>query len=53
MTASKHTQHYGLSQYEETGLTATQLDAPTSDDYNSVRVDMPARSIESEEPHHE
>lgn len=89
MTASKHTRHYGLSQYEEadrptyagdydgdmskvdaaiyaaslsggaavttnaTDLTATQLDAPISDDYNNVRVDMPARSIESEEPHHE
>lgn len=36
-----------------TGLTATQLDEPISDDYNSVRVDMPARSSESEEPHHE
>lgn len=24
-----------------------------SDDYNSIRADMPARSIESEEPHHE
>lgn len=36
-----------------TGLTAMQLDAPISDDYNNVRVDTPTRSIESEEPHHE
>lgn len=36
-----------------TGLTAMQLDTQYSDDYNIVRTEMPTRSIESEEPHHE
>lgn len=36
-----------------TGLTAMQLDAQYSDDYNIVRVGMPARSTESEESSHE
>lgn len=36
-----------------TGLTAMQLDTQYSDDYNIVRTGMPARSIESEDFHHE
>lgn len=36
-----------------TGLSATQLDALSSDDYNIVRVGTPTYSIESEESHHE
>lgn len=38
---------------DSTGLTATQLDAQYSDDYNIVRVGTPIHSIESEEPSHE
>lgn len=36
-----------------TGLTAVQLDAQYSDDYNIVRVGTPIYSTESEEPSHE
>ena len=36
-----------------TGLTATQLDAQYSDNYNIVRVGAPTRSTESEESSHE
>lgn len=36
-----------------TGLTAAQLDTRHSDDYDIDRVGTPARSNESEEPHHE
>ena len=36
-----------------TGLSAEQLDTQYSDDYNIVRTEMPTRSIESEESHHE
>lgn len=35
------------------GLTARQLDCRYSDEYNIVRVETPARSKESKEPHHE
>lgn len=38
---------------DSTSLTAVQLDAQYSDDYNIVRVGTPIRSIESEEPSHE
>lgn len=38
---------------DDTGLTAAQLDAQYSDDYNVVRAGTPTRSIESEEPSHE
>lgn len=36
-----------------TGLSATQLDAQYSDDYNIVRTGKSTNSIESEESHHE
>lgn len=36
-----------------TVLTAAELDARRSGDYDGVRVGMPARSMESEESHHE
>lgn len=36
-----------------TGLTATQLDAQYSDNYNIVRVGTPTRNVESEETSHE
>lgn len=36
-----------------TGSTAVQLDTRHSDDYDIVRAGTPARSNESEEPHHE
>lgn len=35
------------------GLSAAQLDTQYSDGYNIVRTEMPTRSIESEESHHE
>ena len=38
---------------DATGLTATQLDAQYSDDYNIVRVGTPIHGTESEEPSHE
>lgn len=38
---------------DATGLTATQLDAQYSDDYNIVRIGTPIRSTESEESSHE
>nr|DAM20012.1 MAG TPA: hypothetical protein [Caudoviricetes sp.] len=34
-------------------LAAAQLDTQYSDNYNIVRAGTPARSNESEEPHHE
>ena len=38
MTATNHTEHYGLSQYAQdaTGLSATQLDTQYSDDDNII-----------------
>lgn len=38
---------------EATGPGATRLDTRYPDDYSIVRVGMPTRSIESEEPYHE
>lgn len=43
----------GAMSSDAMGLTAARLDTQYSDDYNIVRTGMSARSLESEEPHHE
>lgn len=47
MTATNHTEHYGLSQYTK------EYDTQYPDGYNIVRVGTPTRSTETEDSSHE